>query len=197
MLLYAPVASALTLRAEPDGSKTITGSFPYNSLATVSDGGKSGRPKKERFASHAFRYSVNTAKLDISLLYGHDFNNVLASKNTGSLKLDDTAASLDFSANIGAEVADTEHAKTALALIGAGLAVGLSPGFRIPPPRTVENAETVTEEDPANGNAIIRTINEAILYELSIVARPAYDESEVEARSWQPDRPANNLRLLL
>ena len=47
--------------------------------------------------------------------------------------------------------------------------------------------EKVEEEDPALGRAIIRTILAAVLFELSIVTRPAYDEANVEARNWQVD----------
>ena len=86
-------------------------------------------------------------------------------------------------------MAETSHARDALALIGAGLSVGLSPGFRIPPQRTVPDAEESEDEDPAEGDAIIRTVNAALLYELSVVTRPAYKESQVEARSWAVSRP--------
>jgi hypothetical protein len=63
--------------------------------------------------------------------------------------------------------------------------MGISPGFRIPPERAVANAEKVEEEDPALGIALIRYIFAALLYELSIVTRPAYPEAQVEARSWE------------
>jgi len=85
-------------------------------------------------------------------------------------------------------------------MIGAGLAVGLSPGFRIPPARAVPDAEEV-EEEPDDGSldedgnprrgAIIRTVLSALLYELSVVTRPAYPEAQVEARNWQADQEAN------
>mgnify|MGYP001793328926 FL=1 len=77
--------------------------------------------------------------------------------------------------------------------MAAGLIVGISPGFRLPPKRAVAQPEKVEDEgfDPENGahNAIIRTVMQALLYELSIVTRPAYPEAQVEARSWDvPDR---------
>lgn len=185
MMLYAPIAAALTLRQQPDGSRIVSGRFPYNSAATLSDGGRQGRPRKERFASRAFRYRVEKPDEDIHLLFGHDFGKPLASKRSGTLALNDTDAALEFEARITPEVAETTHGRDALALIAAGLAVGLSPGFRIPPERVEPNAEKVEQEDPKLGNAIIRTIMSALLYELSIVTRPAYDETQVEARSWQ------------
>ncbi|ROO25557.1 hypothetical protein SAOR_12045 [Salinisphaera orenii MK-B5] len=194
-MLFAAPDGSLEVRAESDGSRTLRGRFPYNSLATLSDGGRRGRPRKEKFASHAFQYSVN-AEVDIRLLVGHDWAKPLASRATQSLALDDSAEALTFEANIAPEVADTSHFKDAMALLAAGLAVGISPGFRIPPERTVDNAETVEEEDPSEGQALIRTVHEAILFELSLVTNPAYEESSVEARSWQPNPSGWNRRNL-
>lgn len=49
------------------------------------------------------------------------------------------------------------------------------------------NAETYTDEDPSEGRAKIRTINDALLYEMSIVTRPAYSESIVETDEDEDD----------
>src|SRR5690606_618929 len=113
------------------------------------------------------------------------FDKPLASKLSKTLSLKDTPDALTFEAIITPEVAAVSYVADVLALITSGLAVGLSPGFRIPPQRTVPNAETVEDEDPSLGDAITRTINAALLYGLSIVTRPAYQDSEVEARSWR------------
>lgn len=183
-MLHGVAEGGLTVRQNGDGSHTLAGRFPYNSTATISDGGRRGRPRKEQFASKAFEYRVDLPDEDIHLLVGHDFGKPLASKLQGSLTLTDRDDALEFEARISPEVADTSHGRDALALLSAGLAVGLSPGFRIPPERAVKDAETVEEEDPAEGNALIRTIRSALLYELSIVTRPAYSESQVESRNW-------------
>jgi len=183
-MLHGVCEGGLTVRQEPDGSHVLTGRFPYGATATISDGGRRGRPRKERFGSRAFSYRVDAPDEDIHLLVGHDYGKPLASKLKGSLSLMDSDDALEFEARIAAEVADTSHGRDALALLSAGLAVGLSPGFRIPPERAVANAESVEEEDPAQGNALIRTIHAALLYELSIVTRPAYSESQVESRNW-------------
>ena len=177
--------AGLTVRNQGDGSRTIAGRFPYGPTATLSDGGRRGRPRKERFASRAFSYRVDLPDEEIHLLVGHDYGKPLAAKLNGSLLLTDADDALTFEARIAPEVADTSYARDALALITAGLAVGVSPGFRIPPERAVPDAEEVTEEDPAEGTALIRTIKEALLYELSIVTSPAYKESGVEDRAWQ------------
>lgn len=176
----------LELRRKPDGSARLAGRFPYGSRAVLSDGGRSGRPRKEQFASGAFRHSVETDQ-EVHLLVGHSFDKPLASRGAGSLILQDTPEALTFTAMIAPEMMDVSHVRDALAALAAGLIVGISPGFRIPPAQTVPNAEKVEEEDPAEGRALIRTIFAAILFELSLVARPAYSETEIEARNWTPD----------
>ncbi|MDZ4394774.1 HK97 family phage prohead protease, partial [Cypionkella sp.] len=62
---------------------------------------------------------------------------------------------------------------------------GISPGFRVAPPEAVDKAEEVTEEDPSLGKALIRTIFAAVLFELSAVTRPAYDQTQLDQRSWE------------
>lgn len=191
-MLWGGVADGggLELRRESNGGARLSGRFPYGKPAVLSDGGRKGRPRKEVIARGAFDYRVSDPKEDIHLLVGHDYNHPLASKGTGTLSFNDTAAALEFRATITPEIADTAHGRDALALIGAGLAVGISPGFRIPPERAVPNAEEITEEDdrPEEGmhRAIIRTILAALLYEFSVVTRPAYPEAQIEARSWAP-----------
>jgi len=177
--------AGLSVRREQDGSRILRGRFPYGPLAVLSDGGRRGRPRKERFSSRAFSYRVELPDEEIHLLVGHDYGKPLASKLNGSLLLTDSDDALTFEARISPEVADTSYARDALALIAAGLAVGISPGFRIPPERAVPDAETVEEEDPSEGQALIRTIRAALLYELSIVTSPAYKDSTVEGRAWK------------
>lgn len=193
MLFGAAEACQLEVRRGGGGrGARISGSFPYNKTATLSDGGRKGRPRKERFASRAFRYSVEVSDLDISLLYGHDFNQALASISSSTLKLADSAEALTFTADIAEGLLEVPHVKTTLALLAAGLITGISPGFRIPPERVVPKAETIEDEDPKEGNAIIRTIHEAQLFELSLVSRPAYSETQVEARNWESASRAIN-----
>lgn len=176
----------LELRRQDDGSARLRGRFPYNSRAVLSDGGRTGRPRKEEFAPGAFRYTVEN-KDEVHLLVGHSFDRPLASRGAGSLKLTDTEEALVFEATISPAMADVGFVRDALAALSAGLIVGISPGFRIPPQQTVPDAEEVTEEDPSEGRALIRTIRQAILFELSLVARPAYSETEIEARNWTPN----------
>lgn len=176
----------LEVRAARKGRRKLRGRFPYKKRAVLSDGGpKGGRPQKEEFAPKAFAYRVNAPDKEIHLLVGHDYNRPLASKLTGTLRLVDTADALTFEAEISPEIAATSYGRDVLAQIDSGLAYGISPGFRLPPPRRVAKPEVFTDEgyDPSRGmfNAVIRTINSALLYEISVVTRPAYKESDIEA----------------
>lgn len=189
-MLWGALGGGLELRRAGDGSHRLRGRFPYGKAAVLSDGGRTGRPRKEVIAPKAFSYRVDRPGEDIHLLVGHSYDRPLASRGAGTLELRDTADALTFEATITREIAETSHGRDALALIGAGLAVGISPGFRIPPERAVPEAEKIEEEpdEPEEGNhrAIIRTILAALLYEMSIVTRPAYPEAQVEARNWSP-----------
>ena len=183
-------AASLELRADQSGWRVIHGRFPYGKWAVLSDGGKTGRPRKERFAPGAFRYSLENVKQSpIHLLFGHSYDKPLASTETGTLAFHDSAEALTFDAVIVEEVSKISWIQDLFQLILAGLSIGLSPGFRIPPERAVEIAEKIEQEphDPSRGmfGAILRTILEAILFELSIVTRPAYDQAQVEMRNWQ------------
>lgn len=180
----------LELRAAgADGSRRLHGRFPYGKRAVLSDGGRTGRPRKEVIQPRAFAYRVEKPEEEIHLLVGHSYDKPLASKKAGTLLLKDSDDALTFEAIITPEVQRTSWWQDWSASFDAGLIMGISPGFRIPPKRAVPEAETVEDEghDPERGahNAIIRNIWAALLYELSFVTRPAYDETEVEARSWE------------
>ncbi len=194
-LFWGGAWGELELRRARDGSTNLSGRFPYGEEAVLSDGGRSGRPRKEIIESRAFGFRVDDPEAEIHLLSGHSFDKPLASRGAGTLDLKDTAEALTFDATITREIAETTHGRDALALITAGLSTGISPGFRMPPERAVPRAEaeTIEEEpvDPSKGQhgAIIRRIRQALLFELSVVTRPAYPEAQIEARNWTPGAP--------
>ena len=83
MLFGGLEGSSLELRADQSGRRVISGRFPYNKWAVLSDSGKNGRPRKERFAPGAFRYSLeNTKQSPIHLLFGHSYDRPLASTDS-------------------------------------------------------------------------------------------------------------------
>ncbi len=98
-MLWVGHSGGLELRKRASGAMALHGRFPYNKRAVLSDGGRTGRPRKDVIAPRAFAYRV-------------------------------------------------------------------------------ERAEEAT--------ALIRTIWQALLYEISAVTRPAYDETQLEACNWVP-----------
>lgn len=182
----------LELRKRASGALALQGRFPYGKRAVLSDGGRTGRPKKEVIAPRAFAYRVDRPEEDIHFLVGHSFDKPLASRGAGTLDLVDSDDALTFTATITEEMQEVSYVRDILAGIAAGLTLGISPGFRLPPKRAVPEPEKIEDEghDPENGahNAVIRTVLAALLYEISVVTRPAYPEAQVEARSWEPAR---------
>jgi len=180
-------SGGLELRRESNGGVRLSGRFPYGSPAVLSDGGRTGRPVKEIIARGAFDYTINEPDTDIHFLAGHSFDRVLASKKSGTLTFRSTATALIIGAFITPAILRAGYAQDAVAQVEAGLATGLSPGFRLPPERAVprEQAETVEDEpdrpDRGMHRAIIRTIKQAILVEMSLVVRPAYQDATIEA----------------
>jgi HK97 family phage prohead protease len=179
-MIHGSPFGELELRRDARGGRRLRGRFPYNVTATLSDGGKRGRPRKERISSKAFSYRIERPEEDIHLLVGHDYNKPLASRGAETLVLQDTAEALTFDAQIVPAVLDAPYGRDFLGAFESGMMRGISPGFRIPPPRTVPDAETVEEENPKDGTAIIRTIFAALLYELSLVTVAAYREAFAE-----------------
>lgn len=191
--MSAPVFDAgLELRAAGDGTRRLKGRFPYKKRAVIDSGGNGRRPKKEEFAPKAFAFAVDDPDRDIHLLSGHSFDKPLASKKARTLLLTDSDDALSFEAILTPDVQRTSWAQDFMAAFAAGLIGGISPGFRVAPPEAVDNPEETTEEDPRLGNALIRTIFAAILFELSMVTRPAYDETEADLRNFKFDPVPRN-----
>ena len=177
------------------GRSSIRGRFPYRKKATISDRGKQ---RKESFYSRAFRFSVESPKHDIHLLLGHSFDQPLASKLSGSLTLTDSADGLSFRAELPQENLQPSWMRDAVLSVETGLATGISPGFRIPPKSVVPDAERLIPEE-GNPGVYIREIREAVLFELSLVSRPAYQETELALREKtepEPDPELERMREL-
>lgn len=191
-MLWGGHGGGLELRKRASGAMALRGRFPYGKAAVLSDGGRTGRPRKEVIAPRAFAYRIDRPEEDIHFLVGHSYDRPLASRGAGTLVFNDTDEALLFEAIITEEMQEVSYVRDFLSGFAAGLIMGLSPGFRIPPKRAVEEAETIEDEgyDPENGahNAIIRTVHHALLYEVSAVTRPAYDDAQIEERNWTPQQ---------
>ncbi|RVH03046.1 HK97 family phage prohead protease [Sinorhizobium meliloti] len=162
MLYGAP--TTFEIRTE-GGSTRLSGAFPYGAETTLGGG------RRERFAARAFRSRIEAGE-NIFLLAGHDPEKPLASTEAGSLTLRDDDDALHIEARVAAT---TTWANDALAALAAGLTKGISPGFRVAP-----GGDIVTR----SADGLLRTVNAAELFEVSLVTRPAYDAAQIAARSW-------------
>lgn len=178
MLYGAPVA--FEVRAD-GGATRLTGSFPYGAETLLGNG------RRERFAARAFRSRIEAGQ-NVFLLAGHDPEKPLASTEAGSLTLRDDDDALHIEARVAAT---TTWANDALAALAAGLTKGISPGFRVSP-----GGDIVTR----SADGLLRTVNAAELFEVSLVTRPAYDVAQIAARSWDlanDEAPDAGLRRML
>ena len=156
----------------------IAGRFPYKQWAVLSD---RGTVRKEEIMPGAFDFTLSDPLSEVNLLFGHSFDKPLASRQSGTLELKDSDKFLEFFATIPEGAERASHVVDALALIGSGLAKGISPGFRLPPKNVVLGAEKLVKE-PGNPSVMIRQLTALVLYELSIVTRPAYPGTDAELR---------------
>ena len=133
---FVTFEGSLELR-QVGGARTIVGAFPYSKLGTISD---RGSLRKERLGPRAFQHAIETEpERRIDFLVGHDFGKPIASRQSGTLQIADSAEAVTFTAtlpdNPPSWVVDVEKA------IDAGIMTGLSPGFRLPPRTVVPDAE--------------------------------------------------------
>ena len=167
------------------GSRTLVGRFPYNGLATISDG---GRTRKESISSRAFSFAIDNevdrfgTPIRIDQLSGHDFGKPLASRQSGTLAIQDADDAVTFQAQLPAVEESASWVEDTVLAVRAGQMIGQSPGFRVPPKGVVPNAESLRPE-PGNPSVMIRQINDAVLREMSIVTSGAYIDAAVELRS--------------
>ena len=173
-----PIFEAAKLEIRRSGGmRILTGRFNYGSTATVRD---RGRVRKERFEPRAFRFAIEDETRQLDILVGHDFGKPIASRKAGTLSIADGDDAVNFEARLPDDppswAVDMEKS------IAAGLMVGLSPGFVVPPVLVVPDAERF-EPEPGNPGVQIRVIREAVLREFSVVTAPAYPDAAVDLRA--------------
>ena len=164
----------------------LTGRFPYEKLATIND---RLTTRKETFSAGAFRFSIEEAKARrarIDVLQGHSFDRPLGNTLDGQVTFEEIrneTGGLDavFHVELPVEGDRPLYMQDMLTALRAGLMRGVSPGFRVAPKSIVRNAE-ILEPERGNPAVKIRRINQAVLYEMSIVTRAQYPDTSVENR---------------
>ena len=215
----------LEVRARGGGPGSLFGRFAYSAgpgrgMATVADRGK---VRKERIAGDAFGWqmrefsklqkemglviedAVDEARLEVlrqelerrnvHVLAGHSYDKPIGSLKSGA-KIISTKEAVEFEVDLPAEADQPSYMRDTVRMIRAGLAGGVSPGFRVPPATAVKNAETF-EPEPGNPAVRVRVINQAVLHELSIVTRPAYSETDVDVRAVDTTQAVRRRRIWL
>ena len=160
----------------------LVGSSPYSKLATMAS---QGRVRKERFSPRAFAFAINDESREINLLADHRFGRPLASRQGGTLSIEDRVEGVFFDATLPVESKQPTWMKDAVLSVRGGLTWGISPGFNVPPRSVVPNAERLIPE-PGNPAVQIREISHAVLFELSLVSRPQYLGTEIDVRAENP-----------
>ena len=182
MILYGH----LEVRARGSG-RVLSGRFPYGRTATVRAG---GRVRKERFAPGALAWQVvefeklqAQAAKAVGKAVDAALEDALERRNTFLL----VGHSYDRS------LADMSWVRDAVLAVEAGQLRGISPGFQVP---AAKGGERLIPE-PGNPGVMIREITDAVAFEYSLVARPAYSGTDVDARAEDPALTGSRRRIWL
>ena len=187
------------------GIRFLSGSFPLGRQATMRS---TGRVRKERFKSgnggasmswqfRQFQKVQKQLSQDIGnmaqdvideledallkrnthLLVGHSYDRAIADTITGNLALEYTDDAVKFVATLPDEDSMTSWISDAVLGVRGGQIRGVFPGFQV----TSKGKEMLIPE-PGNPGVFIREIEDAVVYEYSLVSRPAYSGTDITAR---------------
>ena len=159
--------------------RELFGSFPYGRLATI---GSRGSLRKERIDAGAFDFAIEDETREIHLLVDHSYGKPVARKLNGTLALENSSKALTFRTTLPPEDEQQSWIRDTVLSLRQGNVGGISPGFTVPPANVIPGAE-ILEDEPGNPGVQIRVIRAAVLFELSLVTRPAYKESIAELRA--------------
>jgi HK97 family phage prohead protease len=138
---------------------------------------------EEIIAPFAFRDSI---KGDVRALIEHDHTKILGRTTSGtlSIKEDDNGLLIEI------DPPNTRTATELMESISRGDIAGMSFGFTVPPQGDVWNFDS---------NLALRTVNQAILHEVTVTSMPAYQATDVSIamRSMQTNRPPNLEMMIL
>jgi uncharacterized protein len=160
-------SASATLAAPAHSTKHTSGprlvgyAAPFNSLSHDLGG------FRERILFGAFADSVK--RRDVLGLFSHNYDSPLARTKNGSLQLVEDRHGLKFSM----QLPDTTLARDVAALVEARTLVSMSFGFTVP-----TDGDDWHRED----GQTIRTLLKVKLFEISIVAEPAYEQTSVSLK---------------
>ena len=211
---------AFEIRARGD-RRVLTGKFPYNKMATVKAG---GRVRKERFKSGSMSWQVREfqkvqqeladviessieearkqilieqledaiEKRNTFLLVGHSYDRTIADMRSGTLAVKHTRDAVELEAQLPADDEMPSWVRDAVLAVKGKQLRGISPGFQV-----ARGGEHLERENPSAGDSMIRVIDDAVVFEYSLVARPAYAGTDVDARADSPIVSSRRRRIWL
>jgi HK97 family phage prohead protease len=126
-------------------------------------------PFTERIAPGAFGRSIRRRNKDIRLYVNHNSDMVLASRRSGTLRLDED----DRGLRVEADLPDTSYARDLRALLSSGVVDKMSFGFTVP-----------RGGDSWSDDGSERVLREIALHEVSVVTGfPAYEKTAATVRA--------------
>ena len=200
---------ALEIRAV-GSARILSGSFPLGRLATIRNTGRrrkerfakgrGGRSmswqvrefeKLQEELSQVISSSVDEGmkavriealedaieKRNTHLLIGHSYDRAIADMKTGNLALNFSDDAVSFQATLADEADMPSWVRDAVLAVRGGQLRGVSPGFQV----TAKGGERLIPE-PGNPSVSIREIEDATVFEYSLVSRPAYSGTTTDIR---------------
>jgi HK97 family phage prohead protease len=126
-------------------------------------------PFIERIAQGAFGKTLRNRRRDVRMYVNHDSNLLLASKRSGTLRLEED----DRGLRVEADLPDTTYANDLRVLMQSGVVDKMSFGFQVP-----RGGDTWSDDGRE------RTLRQVELFEVSVVTGfPAYDQTTAAVRS--------------
>lgn len=159
------------IRKNSDGTRTIAGTAVVFNAISEDLGGF-----QERIAAGAFTQSLISYP-DVIIAYQHDLSQPLGRVSSGTAKVWQDERGLHYTCKLP----DTSWARDLTALMARGDVSQNSFGFSVPP-----NGDAFSMQ--ADGT-VLRTVTQAVLWEISVVTTPAYStvENVVSLRSCPVD----------
>ena len=118
-------------------------------------------------------------KRNTFLLVGHSYDRTIADMRSGTLAVRHTDKAVELEATLPPDNEMPSWVRDAVLAVKGGQLRGVSPGFQVPAGR---GRERLVPED-GDGDSLVRVIEDAVVFEYSVVARPAYPSTAVDARA--------------
>lgn len=133
---------------------------------------------REKIAPGTFKRALKEGQ-DVRALVEHDPSRIIGRSTAGTLNMAEDKEGL----RVEIDPPDTQIGRDVMESISRGDLTQMSFGFR-----------TIKEEWDESGEEIIRTLKDVDLFDVSVVAYPAYPDTTVASRSFQVQLEAGKLR---